>query len=142
MVVDQVTKTLAVRDLTDGPVHVIGPLSLALGFNTGIAFSLFAGIGLPVVLLGIFLIGFVLWLTRGTPSLVGLIAVGLVIGGSLGNLADRCFRSSGAVVDFIHTSFWPTFNVADASVVCGCALLAISILRSDRTPVPTTRKPQ
>ncbi|HWD24677.1 MAG TPA: signal peptidase II, partial [Acidimicrobiales bacterium] len=94
LAIDQVTKTLAVRDLADGPVHLVGPLSLTLGFNTGIAFSLFTGVGLPIVLLVMCLIGFVMWLSRGVPSVLGSIAIGLVVGGSLGNLSDRLFRAN------------------------------------------------
>ena len=45
----------------------------------------------------------------------------MIMGGALGNLGDRLFRGNGgSVVDFIHTTFWPTFNVADSAVVCGC----------------------
>jgi signal peptidase II len=129
---DQVTKTLAVDHLTGGPVHVIGPFSFALAYNSGVAFSLFAGVGLPIVLLALCLVGLVVWFARGTPSRTGSVAIGLVAGGAVGNLSDRLFRNDGgAVVDFIHTGFWPTFNVADASVVCGCVLLVIFFLRAE-----------
>jgi signal peptidase II len=132
VVVDQVTKSLAVHDLASGPVHLIGPISFALAYNTGVAFSLFTGVGLPVVLLALCLVGLVIWFARGTPSRTGSVAIGLVAGGAMGNLSDRLFRDDGgAVVDFIHTGFWPTFNVADASVVCGCALLVVFFLRAD-----------
>jgi signal peptidase II len=53
---------------------------------------------------------------------------GLILGGALGNLADRLFRG-GAVVDFVALHFWPTFNVAEACIVVGCALLVVSLLR-------------
>jgi signal peptidase II len=131
LVIDQITKTIAIRDLVDGPVHVIGPLSFILGFNTGIAFSLFTGVGLPIILFAVCLVGFVVWLMRGVPTVFGSIAVGLVIGGSIGNLVDRLFRASGAVVDFIRVGFWPMFNLADASVVLGTFLLVIFFLRAD-----------
>lgn len=119
---DQVTKSLAIAHLARGPVHVIGPFSFALAFNTGVAFSLGSGLGVPIVLVVLVLIAMIIWLSRGAPSYPGAIALGLVLGGALGNLSDRLFRANGgAVVDFIHTGFWPTFNVADASIVCGCA---------------------
>jgi signal peptidase II len=52
-----------------------------------------------------------------------------VLGGAVGNLSDRFFRGhGGAVVDFIHSTFWPTFNVADSCVVCGCFLLAGTVI--------------
>jgi signal peptidase II len=139
---DQITKTLALRDLAQGPVHLVGPISFQLAFNSGVAFSLFTGIGLPVVLLAISLIGLVVWFARGTPSLSGSIGIGLVAGGAAGNLSDRIFRhDNGAVVDFIHVGIWPTFNVADASVVCGCVLLAFFFLRADRGGEPTHGSP-
>jgi signal peptidase II len=54
--------------------------------------------------------------------------LGLILGGALGNLSDRLFRANhGAVVDFVALHFWPTFNVADASIVVGCGLLVISL---------------
>ena len=60
-------------------------------------------------------------------SPVRAVAMGLVLGGALGNLTDRVFRSNGgAVVDFIDPQWWPIFNVADAAVVCGAILLAIT----------------
>jgi signal peptidase II len=122
---DQVTKTLAVDRLTNGPVHVIGPFSFDLAYNTGIAFSLFTGFTLPIVIVVAAIVGLVGFSARSIPSLRGSVGIGLVLGGSLGNLADRLFRGrGGAVVDFIHTSFWPTFNVADSAIVIGCVLIA------------------
>jgi signal peptidase II len=60
-------------------------------------------------------------------------ALGLILGGALGNLCDRLFRGDhGAVVDFVALHFWPTFNVADASIVVGCALLLVSLVRGPR----------
>jgi signal peptidase II len=141
-VADQVTKDLAVHYLVNGPVHVIGPFSFDLNYNTGVAFSLGSGLGEPIVLVVLSVLGIVIWTTRGLPSIPGSIAVGLVLGGACGNLSDRLFRGEGgAVVDFIATSFWPTFNVADASIVIGAVLLGISLWRRgapakiDRSPI-------
>jgi signal peptidase II len=129
-VADQVTKDLAVHYLVNGPVHVIGPFSFALSYNTGVAFSIGSGLGVPIVLVALSVIGIVIWTTRGLPSITGSVAVGLVLGGACGNLTDRLFRGEGgAVVDFIASSFWPTFNVADASIVIGAVLLGISLWR-------------
>jgi signal peptidase II len=129
-VADQVTKDLAVHDLVNGPVHVIGPFSFDLSYNTGVAFSIGSGLGVPIVLVAVSVIGIVIWTTRGLPSVTGSVAVGLVLGGACGNLSDRLFRGEGgAVVDYIATSFWPTFNVADASIVIGALLLGISLWR-------------
>jgi signal peptidase II len=60
-----------------------------------------------------------------------------VIGGALGNLSDRVFRSHhGAVVDFIALHFWPTFNVADSCVVVGSILLVLLLWRSQPATGP------
>jgi signal peptidase II len=129
-VADQVTKDLAVHDLLNGPVHLVGPFSFDLSYNTGVAFSIGTGLTVPIVLVVVSVVGIVIWTTRGLPSITGSIAVGLILGGACGNLSDRLFRGEGgAVVDFIASSFWPTFNVADASIVIGALLLAISFWR-------------
>ena len=132
LAVDQVTKTLALDRLSSGPVHLFGPFSFALAFNTGVAFSLLAGFGVPILLAVFALVVVLAYFGRGAPSLPAAIGVGLVLGGAVGNLLDRIFRSGGAVVDFIHTGFWPTFNVADSAIVGGCALLALSFERRSR----------
>jgi signal peptidase II len=129
-VADQVTKDLAVHDLVNGPVHVIGPFSFDLSYNSGVAFSIGTGLTVPIVLVVVSVVGIVIWTSRGLPSITGSIAVGLILGGACGNLSDRLFRGEGgAVVDFIASSFWPTFNVADASIVIGALLLAVSFWR-------------
>lgn len=131
LVVDQVTKSLAVHDLAHGPVHLLGPLSLLLSYNTGVAFSIGAGLTLPIIVIVCVLVLLLAWFARGTPSALAAVATGMILGGALGNLSDRLFRGhSGAVVDFIHLGFWPTFNVADASVVIGTILFLVVIVRS------------
>lgn len=137
LLLDQVTKTLAVADLAAGPVHLLGPLSLALTYNSGVAFSIGSGLTLPIVLVGAGLIVLLVWFLRGAPSMGVAVGLGLVLGGAAGNLGDRLFRSrDGAVVDFIHLSFWPTFNLADAAIVSGCVLLAIAFTRAERARIP------
>lgn len=135
---DQVTKSLAVEYLSAGPVHLFGPFSLALSYNSGIAFSVGVGQTAPIVLIVVVTIGLLVWFARSVPSLPAAVAVGLVLGGAIGNLSDRFFRGhGGSVVDFIHSTFWPTFNVADSCVVCGCLLLAGTVLFHH----PTTQGP-
>lgn len=126
---DQVTKNLAISRLRDGPVHLIGPLSLELEFNRGVAFSLGSGLGSPIIIIVVVVALLVVFLGRAVAGGLGAVALGLILGGACGNLADRIFRSEGGVVDFIHTSFWPTFNLADSAVVIGSLLLALSLLR-------------
>jgi len=125
---DQVTKSLALSRLSHGPVHVVGPLSFELAYNSGVAFSLFTGLTVPIVLAVLSIAGLLAWLARGVPSASGTVALGMILGGACGNLSDRLFRGNGgSVVDFVHLGFWPTFNVADASIVCGCVVLAIGL---------------
>jgi signal peptidase II len=130
VVVDQTTKTIAEDHLVSGPVHVVGPLSWQLGFNTGSAFSLFTGDAPALVVVGIVLIGVLGVVAWRSPRWTTLAACGLVLGGALGNLTDRVVRGhDGAVIDFINVRYWPTFNVADTCIVLGVIVLALSFLR-------------
>ncbi len=58
------------------------------------------------------------------------VALGLILGGAFGNVADRVFRApgflEGAVVDFVDVGFWPVFNLADSAITCGCILLLLA----------------
>lgn len=124
--VDQLTKSLAVAYLRS-PVHLIGPLSLRLMYNSGAAFSLGRGFSTWLAGLGIVLVAVLLLAIRRVPTRTGAVAMGLVLGGALGNLTDRIIRHhQGAVIDFIYTSWWPTFNVADSCIVVGAVLLVIA----------------
>lgn len=130
LVIDQVTKSLVVAHLTH-PVALFGPFSLALSRNSGIAFSLATGFGLPIVLLGILGLLVFGWSKVHTMPTPMAVAAGLISGGALGNLSDRLFRGDGgAVVDFIHTTFWPTFNIADSALTCGCVMVFLLSFRS------------
>lgn len=127
---DQTTKSLAVRHLHGEGVHLLGPFWLRLEFNSGVAFSIGQGhspwVVAVVLMVVVALLGFAYLSTR--PVL--LVGIGLVLGGALGNLGDRIFRhNGGAVIDFIYSGVWPTFNLADASVVLGCVVLALASLR-------------
>ena len=135
IVADQVTKSLAVARLSSGPIHLIGPFSFALSYNSGVAFSIGRSLTWPLAVLAVVLVarrGVVR--PRRCPTRPRPIAVGMILGGALGNLSDRIFRGHhGAVVDFIYSSFWPTFNVADSSIVCGSILLCIVLWRTSAT---------
>jgi signal peptidase II len=127
---DQLTKTLAVGHLAHGPIHVIGPLDLRLTYNTGAAFSLGRGLGPLIVVVGIVLVGLLIGLGRTVPTVASAVAVGMILGGAVGNLVDRLARGNGgAVIDFVDFHFWPTFNLADACIVVGAVLLVVSIGR-------------
>lgn len=130
---DQLTKSWAQQHLASHPVHIVWTLRLKLVYNPGVAFSLGRGSTsvVTVVALAIVVgIAVVAWRTSGT----GLgIALGLIIGGAVGNLVDRLLRhNSGQVIDFIDLRWWPVFNVADAAITCGVVLALVLGTMTDR----------
>jgi len=130
---DQATKAWALSALAHRSIHVAGPLSLTLRRNTGSAFSLFTGSSPALaVVAGVLAVGIMILATRVRSRMLA-VALGLVLGGALGNLADRVFRSaSGGVVDFIDFRFWPTFNVADSAIVVGVVAIVVIVVIGDR----------
>lgn len=134
---DQVTKSLAVSRLSSGPIHLIGPFALVLSYNTGIAFSIGTGLTLPIIVIVAVVVAVLAWFGRTVPNTGAAVGVGMILGGALGNLADRLFRGHhGAVIDFLRSGFWPTFNLADSAVVCGCVVLAVALSRTSFTRRP------
>ncbi len=132
---DQLTKWWAVSRLSTGPIHVIGTLDLELSRNTGASFSLFQGKAFVLVPVAVVLVAVLSVVAWRAPTAGRAAILGLILGGALGNLADRFFRGDhGSVVDFVALHFWPTFNVADACIVVGCLLLLISLVRGPRLP--------
>ena len=71
---------------------------------------------------------------RRTRDTLLLVALSLVLGGAIGNLLDRVFRSPGflrgAVIDFVHIGQWPTFNVADSAITIGAILVVVWSVRT------------
>ena len=133
VVVDQLSKWWAVTRLSHGSIHVIGTLDFELARNTGASFSLFQGKAFVLVPVAVVLVGVLLVLAWRAPTAGRAAILGLILGGALGNLADRLFRNDhGAVVDFVALHFWPTFNMADAAITVGCGLLVVSLLRAPR----------
>lgn len=129
--IDQASKAAAVARLSPGERAEILPfLDLERTSNSGIAFGL-AGDLPPVLLMGVAAAVVVVLLIIGSRIRWrgAVLAIGLILGGALGNLADRATR--GAVVDFISLPHWPTFNLADAAITLGVALLALGALRSN-----------
>jgi signal peptidase II len=128
--VDQLTKWWALRTLQTRSIHLLWTLRLALTRNTGAAFSRFGGQGPLIGVLALGVVGFLLWQGRSMSTRTGSVALGLVLGGAIGNLIDRALRDGGgfmqgAVVDFIDPQWWPVFNVADSCVVIGAILLVV-----------------
>lgn len=100
--------------------------------NTGAAFGLFQGQSFPltiVALIGVaVLLVYVVLIYRRFPFLdnrLAWVALGLVLGGTVGNLIDRL--RLGYVTDFIDFGFWPAFNIADSAVVVGVIIFAYSL---------------
>jgi signal peptidase II len=131
---DQVTKQLAVTSLGRGErSNVFFGLDLTNTRNTGVAFGALRGGGLVVtVLIALSLGALVVYfaLHAGAPWL--WLPVGMLVGGALGNLADRA--REGAVIDFIDPIAWPAFNVADACIVVGILALLYLIDSRERAP--------
>lgn len=139
---DQISKSWAVDALEFGdPMKVVPPLQFNLAFNTGMAFSRGASSGPLIGIIAMGIVVVMLVMARRSTSTVQLVAIGVIIGGALGNVIDRLFRTgpgvdqggfmNGAVVDFIDLQFWPIFNLADMAVVVGGLVLAVSMIWVD-----------
>jgi signal peptidase II len=131
LVLDVVTKVLAVRLLTPGqPVSIIGDtVTWTLVRNSGAAFSMATGYTWVLTLVATGVVIGIIWMGRRLVSPWWALGLGLILGGAMGNLMDRFFRSPGPlrghVVDFLSIGWWPVFNVADPSVVGGAILLVV-----------------
>ena len=135
-IIDRLTKRWAQGSLPDHPMEVIrGVLTFRYATNPGGAFSL--GGRAPLVFAGATLIicGTIVVTSLRHTRVLPAIAVGLVLGGGMGNLTDRLLRGphlTGRVVDFVDFHIWPIFNVADAAIVIGAVLLGLSTWQRDR----------
>ena len=120
---DQATKQLAATNIARSEqVSVIPGLDLTYTRNTGVAFGALEGGGLIVaVLIGASLALLIAYFIANRDKPWLWLPVGLLLGGALGNLADRA--REGAVIDFIDPIAWPAFNVADSCIVVGVFVL-------------------
>ncbi len=129
LILDIVTKVLAVKFLTPGvPVSIIGDtVTWTLVRNSGAAFSMATGYTWVLTLVATGVVLGIIWMGRRLVSPWWAVGLGMILGGALGNLVDRFFRSPGPlrghVVDFLSIGWWPVFNVADPAVVGGAILL-------------------
>ncbi len=138
--IDQAGKFAAREVLAAGPIQLLpGVLELRLKFNSQGAFGLFAqlpqaGRAVILIVLGVLATATLLALSIRWLGLSQRLAValGLLLGGAISNLADRI--ASGRVVDFIDLSLgridWPTFNVADVGITVGCFWLLAMLLKN------------
>ncbi len=139
---DQVTKQMALAALGRGDVQSVLPFffDLRLSFNEGVSFSMFAQTfaGRPLALAGISLamVALLMFLLSRSSTRREVVALGVIIGGALGNVLDRL--RMGAVVDFLDFHVWgyhwPAFNLADAAIVAGVAVLVLTSLAQLWTP--------
>ena|GEM_PF-317449 len=135
IVADQVTKHVVASNLYLGEgLHVIGPFWIRHVQNSGIAFGFFANATAGVIVLtGVAIAWMLIYFARsGARHPVLPIALGLVIGGSVSNLADRV--RLGFVTDFLDLRYWPAFNLADSFIVIGVAILLGALLLAEREP--------
>ena len=135
-VADQATKwwllsAMLKRTPYERIVEVTSFFNIVLVWNRGVSFGMFnndAGMNALVFsLLAAVIVGALLWwLARVKEPVVG-IGIGLVVGGAVGNVVDRLWH--GAVVDFLdfHVGgwHWPAFNIADAAICVGVALMVL-----------------
>jgi signal peptidase II len=130
---DQITKHVVASHLRLGDgLHVAGPFWIRHVQNSGIAFGLFSGATAGVIVVtGIAVAAMLGYFARsGARHPVLPVALGLVIGGSVSNLADRV--RLGYVTDFLDFKYWPAFNLADSFIVVGVAILLGALVLTER----------
>ncbi|MDD4859208.1 MAG: signal peptidase II [Dehalococcoidales bacterium] len=132
---DQLTKTWIRANIAPGhTIYDLGFFRLVNVQNTGAAFGIFPGqseILTVVAIAGIIALLVCAFLSRRylpvLDSTVSMIALGMVLGGTIGNLIDRL--QFGYVTDFLDFKIWPIFNVADSCVTVGIIIIAYSLIR-------------
>jgi signal peptidase II len=138
---DQLTKQLVSSQLALGDeVELAGPFSIHHVQNSGIAFGLFSSAtAIVIALTGVAVAWMVAFFARsGARHPVLPVGLGLVLGGSLSNLADRV--RLGHVTDFLDVRWWPAFNLADTFIVVGVLVLLATLVAADREPPRRARR--
>ena len=140
---DAVSKALVLGRLREHqPVPLLhGLITLDLTFNAGAAFGVGTSYTAVIALIVCGVIVYIIRTARRLRSMAWTIGLGLLLGGAIGNLADRLFRAPGPlrgqVVDWINLPHFPwTFNIADSAITCAAvliAVLAVSNIRLDGT---------
>lgn len=128
---DQLTKWWAVSTLPGHPIELIpGVLFFRYVTNSGSAFGLFPGAGSFIALGAIAATILIVLVVHRLEGRLEAIAMGLVLGGAVGNLVDRVFRGpgllDGRVVDFVDFEYFPAFNVADSAITVGACLAVLA----------------
>ncbi len=123
---DQITKFIIRANLSKGEsVPSDGFFRFTYYENSGTIFGLFPNATVILTVVSFLAIGFLIYFfrTQRSPGLVMRIAIGILLGGAVGNLIDRLFK--GEVTDFVDVGRWPIFNIADASITVGIFLLIV-----------------
>ena len=132
---DVITKIVAVETLAGGPdvAVVLGVLDLHLTRNPGAAFSVATGLTALLTLVAAVVAVVVVRIATRLRDRTWAVALGLLLGGALGNLTDRLLREPGPlrghVVDFLRLPHWPVFNLADVAIVVAAALILLQSVR-------------
>lgn len=135
LLLDQLTKNWVVSTMPGRePIQILGDwVQITYTRNPGAAFSVGGGFTIVLSLVAVGVTVFIVRTSSQLASIAWAIALGGILGGALGNLSDRLFRSPGPlrghVVDWIEFPHWPVFNVADASIVCSAVLMVLLSLR-------------
>jgi signal peptidase II len=136
IVLDRITKTLAVNALGGGAVRPFIPnfLDFQLVYNTGAAWGMLEGQRvLFLIIAAVAVAAMVLYLVFARRhAALTVLGLGLIAGGAIGNAIDRAM--SGRVVDFIHTLFieFPYFNIADSAITVGAILFMAAVIFGGR----------
>ena len=126
---DQATKAVAVATLDPGHSITLVPnvFWLTLTRNSGAAFSAGAEMTVMLSLIAIIVVVTIIRMARRLQDRGWALGLGLLLGGALGNLTDRILRAPsplrGEVVDFLHLTHWPVFNVADIGLTAAAAVI-------------------
>lgn len=126
IVLDQGTKSLALAAFETPREIIPGVLTFRILLNPGGAFGILQGFPEFFLVASILAAAAILFWVRHIDRPAWTVPLGMVLGGGLGNLIDRLARDTqGRVVDFIDLHVWPVFNLADAGIVIGIAVIVI-----------------
>ena len=129
IICDQLTKYVVRETIPLYETFIeVGVFSIVHGQNTGSAFGLFAGFTNYLIVASLIGLALILYffVKQASANLFVRIAVGLIVGGAVGNLIDRV--KDGFVVDFISVGWWPAFNVADSAISIGMTVMVLFMI--------------
>lgn len=134
VIIDRLSKFLIFNNLFEGQSKEVMPgvFHLTLVLNTGTAFGLFRDKNQFFIVISFIVIALILiyvWLDKHR-DIIFLSALGLILGGAMGNLIDRL--AFGYIIDFLDFRVWPVFNIADSSITIGAALLILRLIFEKR----------